>query len=185
MGVLMPSSLVETLDTLEDPRVERVKLHNLTDIPALSVLAVICGTDSFVAIALYYQTTHDAIRRYAPHHLILGDCYEANAAIAMADIEAALPFVDVLLFQDFREPVTHLNEWHRNTGKPVLLADAEVLVALFNNPGCVGFHLCGAHQRNNACRRGLLDELDRPDQENVELNRDADVKIRRWMAERY
>ena len=118
--------LVETLDTLEDPRVERTKLHNLTDILALSVLAVICGTDSFVAIALYYQTTHDAIRHYDSHHLIPGDCYKANAAIAMEVVEVALPFVDVLSFQDFREPAAHLNEWHRNTGKRVLPADAEV-----------------------------------------------------------
>ena len=28
----------------------------------------------------YYRTTHDAIRRYDPHHLILGDRYEANNA---------------------------------------------------------------------------------------------------------
>ena len=41
----MSSSLVETLDTLEDPRVDRTKLHNLTDILVLSVMAVICGAD--------------------------------------------------------------------------------------------------------------------------------------------
>ena len=44
----MPSSLVEILDALEDPRGDRTKLHPLTDI---LVLAVICGADSFVAIA--------------------------------------------------------------------------------------------------------------------------------------
>ena len=37
MDGLMPSSLVETLDSLEDPRVDRTKLHHLTDILALSV----------------------------------------------------------------------------------------------------------------------------------------------------
>ena len=42
----------------------------------------------------------------------------------MEVIEAALPYVDVLSFQDFRDPVKHLDEWHRKTGKPVLLADA-------------------------------------------------------------
>ena len=47
-----------------------------------------------------------------------------NAPIAMEVIEAALPFVDVLAFQDFRDPVTHLHDWHQKTGKPVLLADA-------------------------------------------------------------
>ena len=154
----------------------------------------------------YYQTTHDAIRRYDPHHLILGDRYEANAAIAMEVIEAALPLVDVLSFQDFRDPVVHLDEWHKKTGKPVLLADAaglrrpapaggftpndgawyaEVLGALIDNPGCIGFHLCGAYQRNKARRRGLLDEMERPDQENLELIGAANAKVSRWMDERF
>ena len=154
----------------------------------------------------YYRTTHDAIRRYDPHHLILGDRYEANEAIAVEVVEAALPYVDVLSFQDFREPVAHLDAWHRKTGKPVLLADAaglrhpappggfvpndgawyaEVLAALFDNPGCVGFHLCGAYQRNKARRRGLLDELERPDQEHVELIRAANMQIRHRMGKRY
>lgn len=138
----------------------------------------------------YYKTTHDAIRRYDSHHLILGDRYEANAAIAEEVVEAALPYVDVLSFQDFREPVAHLDQWHEQTGKPVLLADAagllrpspedgfvpnngewyaEVLEGLLENPGCVGFHFCGAYQRNKARRRGLLDEMERPDEKNVAL----------------
>ena len=77
--------------------------------------------------------------------------------------EEALPFVDVLSFQDFRIPVIHLEEWHKKTGKPVLLADAagvnfrsgaffksnngtwyaDTLNGIFENPGCIGFHLCG------------------------------------------
>ena len=154
----------------------------------------------------YYRTTHDAIRRYDPHHLILGDRYEANAPIAMEVVDAARPFVDVLSFQDFRDPVAHLDEWHKKTGKPVLLADAaglrrrapiggftpndgewysDVLAALFDNPGCIGFHLCGAYQRNKARRRGLLDELERPDRENVELISAANAKVSRWMDERF
>ena len=92
------------------------------------------------------------------------------------------PF-DVLSFQDFRDPAPHLDEWHKKTSRPVLLADAaglirpdtpegftrndgewyaDVLAALFDNPGCIGFHLCGAYQRNKARRRGLLDEMERP-----------------------
>ena len=67
----------------------------------------------------YYKTIHDAIRRYDKHHLLLGDRYEANAPIAMEVVNAAKPFVDVLSFQDFRDPVKHLDEWHRKTGKPV------------------------------------------------------------------
>ncbi len=154
----------------------------------------------------YYQTTHDAIRRYDPNHLILGDRYEANAPIAMEVIEAALPYVDVLSFQDFRDPVVHLADWYEKTKKPVLLADAarikwqtvpgeftrnngkwyaETLAGLHQNPGCIGFHLCGAYQRNKARRYGLLDEMERPDQENVALIQAANRKIERWMEERF
>jgi len=154
---------------------------------------------------LYYRTTHDAIRRYDPQHLLLGDRYEANAPIAMEVIEAAKPFVDVLSFQDFRDPVTHLDEWHRKTGMPVLLADAagvnwqgtsfykandghwyaETLASLFENPGCIGFHLCGAYQRNKARRRGLLDEREQPDSENVELMREANERITQRMEDEF
>ena len=65
----MPSSLVETLDTLEDPRVDRTKLHPLTDILVLSVLAVVCGADSCVAIALFGQLHEAWLRTFLalPH----------------------------------------------------------------------------------------------------------------------
>lgn len=145
----------------------------------------------------YYRTTHDAIRRYDKHHLILGDRYEANAPIAMEVIDAAKPYVDVLSFQDFNNPVEHLDQWHRKTGKPVLLADAagvdwrskasfkpnngswyaETLASLHKNPGCIGFHLCGAYQRNKARRRGLLDEMEILDTEQVKLMKAANEKI--------
>ena len=154
----------------------------------------------------YYQTTYEAIRRYDKNHLIFGDRYEANAPIAMEVIEASLPYVDVLSFQDFRDPITHLDYWHKQTGKPVLLADAakmkwltepgeftrnngqwyaDTLAELFKNPGCIGFHLCGAYQRNKARRYGLLDELENPDEENVALIQAANQKIKEWMENHY
>lgn len=155
---------------------------------------------------LYYKTTHDAIRRYDKHHLILGDRYEANRHIATQVMEAAFPYVDVLSFQDFRHPIEHLDYWHKETGKPVLLADAanpttkpdedgfkpndgqwysRVLKELYDNPGCIGFHLCGAYQRNRARGRGLLDEMERPDQKNVDLIRAANEEINRLMSHRF
>ncbi len=69
MDVLMPPPLIETLDTLEDPRVDRTKLHHVTDILVLSVLAVICGADSFVAIALFGQLNEAWLRTFLelPH----------------------------------------------------------------------------------------------------------------------
>lgn len=149
----------------------------------------------------YYKTTHDAIRRYDKHHLILGDRYEANAPVEMQIVNAAKAYVDVLSFQDFRNPVEHLDEWHKKTGMPVLLADAagvngrseafykpnsgvwyaDTLAALHKNPGCIGFHLCGAYQRNKARRRGLLDEMENPDEEQVNLIKAANEEISEWM----
>jgi len=157
------------------------------------------GRDELTKMATqYYKTIHDAIRKYDPNHLILGDRYEANAPIAMEVINAAKPYVDVLSFQDFRDPTGHMKEWHEQTGKPVLVADAsgidqtkegffkrssgqwysDQVSALFENPGCVGFHLCGAYQRNKARRRGLLDEFEQPDTENVALITATNKKIR-------
>lgn len=149
----------------------------------------------------YYQVTRDAIRRYDPHHLIFGDRYEANAPIAIEVIESAAPFVDVLCFQDFREPAKRLAEWHEKTGKPVLWADgsksqrvegadftrnngawyAEVLRQLRGNPGCIGAHLCGAYLRNSARRRGLRDARGEPDTENIALITQANREMERWV----
>ncbi len=67
----MPSSPVEILDALEDPRVDRTRLHSLTDILVLSVLARIGGTDSFVAIALFGQLNEAWLRTFLelPHEI--------------------------------------------------------------------------------------------------------------------
>ena len=151
----------------------------------------------------YYRVTYDAIRRYDPHHLILGDRYEANAPLVMEIIEAARPYVDVLSFQDFRDPVGHLRQWHDKSGMPVLWADgargaklggaeagtrndgrwyAEVLAGLRENPGCVGAHLCGAYYRNRVRRRGLLDENEQPDDEMIGLIRAANAETKMWVT---
>lgn len=153
----------------------------------------------------YYRVTHDAIRRYDKHHLILGDRYEANAPVAMEVINAAKPFVDVLSFQDFKDPAAHLAEWHARTDKPVLWADgsngiratdpvsgasytrnngawyAKVLQGLRDCPGAVGAHLCGAYVRNRVRNRGLRDERDQPDEENITLIRKAHRATSDWV----
>jgi len=152
----------------------------------------------------YYQVTHDAIRRYDKHHLILGDRYEANARMADEVLEAAKPFVDVLSFQHFGEPAkveADLRRWHEQFGKPVLLADAarqirmpdgvqrhdgtgyaETLRRLREVSGCVGFHLCGAYLRNRARNRGLRDEQERPDTEAIEAITKANNETEKWAA---
>lgn len=161
------------------------------------------GREELVALASqYYRVTHDAIRRYDPNHLILGDRYEANAPLTMEIIEGARPYVDVLSFQDFRDPVGHLDHWHKESGMPVLWADGakgisigddqgtynsgewygEVLSGLRQNSGCVGAHLCGAFLRNRVRRRGLMDEREVPDTENIRLIRQANLETEIWVG---
>ena len=152
----------------------------------------------------YYQTTHDAIRRYDKHHLILGDRYEAGRPIPDEVIDAALPFVDVLSFQHFAAPekvAENLNHWHQKTGKPVLLADhaatirnedgsqrhdgagyAAVLETLRKLDGCIGYHVCGAYLRNETRKRALLDSRETPDQAAVDAIRRANQATSDWVA---
>lgn len=107
--------------------------------------------------------------------------------------------MDVLSFQDFKTPVEHLHHWHHESGMPVLWADgarqvnrtdtqrindgswyAEQLAGLRENPGCVGAHLCGAFLRNRTRRRGLLDEQENPDTENIDMIRKANLDTEAW-----
>jgi hypothetical protein len=143
------------------------------------------GRDELFALASrYYKVTHDAIRRYDRNHLILGDRYEAAQLIPAEVLRAAAPYVDVMSFQFFGPAAKvgpGLARLHRETGKPVLLADAsipgmqnnppekwgdsyaEMLRALRELEGCVGWHVCGAYQRNRSRGRGFLDEKDEID----------------------
>ncbi len=153
----------------------------------------------------YYRTTHDAIRRYDRHHLILGDRYEAARPIAEEVIEAALPFVDVLSFQHFSGPdkiAANLAHWHQKTGKPTLLADyasqiraadgsgrhdgagyAKILAAVRAEPSCVGAHLCGAYLRNETRRRALRMADEQPDVEAITAITGANKIAAEWVRE--
>jgi len=49
MSLTLESSIFEYFCQLEDPRVNRTKLHKLIDIVAIAILAVIGGADSWEA----------------------------------------------------------------------------------------------------------------------------------------
>jgi hypothetical protein len=162
------------------------------------------GRRELTALATkWYQVTHDAIRRYDKHHLILGDRYEASNPIAEEVVRAALPYVDVLSFQHFKQPdevSANLRKWHDLTGKPVLLADQCVsirqpdgvqlhdgagytatLAALRDLPGCVGYHLCGAYLRNTARNRALRAADETPDTAALAAITAANRGAAEWM----
>jgi len=46
----------EFLSVIQDPRVERTSKHSLETSLVISLLAVICGADSFVAIEIYARS---------------------------------------------------------------------------------------------------------------------------------
>ena len=59
-------SLVEHFAQLKDPRIERKKLHNLTDIIVLSVCAVISGAEGWQGIVDFAHEKLDWLRRFIP-----------------------------------------------------------------------------------------------------------------------
>ena len=62
----MGASILEHFATLEDPRIERGKEHQLLDIVVLAICAVVCGAEGWEAIELFGRTKLEWLRRYVP-----------------------------------------------------------------------------------------------------------------------
>lgn len=77
MDVEAPRGLLRVFDELEDPRVERNKLHGLVDILAITLLAVICGADEWTEIELFGQSKLDWLRTFLrlPHGIPSHDTF--------------------------------------------------------------------------------------------------------------
>jgi len=58
------ATIVEHFHVLEDPRIERTKLHLLIDIITLTVCAVICGADGPVDIEQYGHEKFDWLQTF-------------------------------------------------------------------------------------------------------------------------
>jgi hypothetical protein len=56
--------LTQHFAALDDPRVERTKLHRLVDIVAIALCAVIAGAESWDDIALFGQTKADWLGQF-------------------------------------------------------------------------------------------------------------------------
>jgi hypothetical protein len=149
----------------------------------------------FQMASQYYKVTHDAIRRYDPNHLSLGDRYEARRPVPEEVLNAAGPYVDVLSFQYFGDAESICRDfarWHEQTGLPVLLADAcafrrqpdqyaVMMRALRELPGCVGWHYCGAYVKNRTRGAGFRDENDEPDEALVSMVRETNRETGKWV----
>jgi predicted transposase YbfD/YdcC len=58
------ASIVGHFVDLEDPRVERTKRHLLLDIVVIAICAVICGADSWVAVAMFGKAKLAWLKRF-------------------------------------------------------------------------------------------------------------------------
>src|SRR3954464_5228673 len=64
MGRLPPTRVGEHFATLTDPRTARGREHRLLDILTITLCAVICGADDWVAVATYGQTKEAWLRTF-------------------------------------------------------------------------------------------------------------------------
>jgi predicted transposase YbfD/YdcC len=78
-------SLAAHFQSLEDPRLERTRLHSLLDIVAITICAVICGADSWVEVQKYGLAKHDWLTGFLqlangiPSHDTFGRVFAALA----------------------------------------------------------------------------------------------------------
>ena len=64
MNVKAPSGLMRILGQVEDPRIDRKKMHSLLDILAIALCAVICGADTWTEIELFGKSKRDWLRTF-------------------------------------------------------------------------------------------------------------------------
>lgn len=57
-------TILKHFSSLEDPRIERTKQHLLRDIIAIAILAVLSGSDSWVAMETYAQAKQSGLKQF-------------------------------------------------------------------------------------------------------------------------
>jgi len=58
------ASIEQHFAELDDPRIDRSKLHNLLDIVVLTICAIICGADDWVAVEMFGNAKHDWLKKF-------------------------------------------------------------------------------------------------------------------------
>jgi predicted transposase YbfD/YdcC len=66
MDVEAPRGVLRFFEELEDPRMDRTKLHALSDILFITLCAVLCGADSWAEVELYGRSKEQWLRQFVP-----------------------------------------------------------------------------------------------------------------------
>lgn len=77
MAKLPPLNLITILREIEDPRVERTRLHPLDDILVISICALLCGAESFEDMELFGEAKEGWFRTFLelPHGIPSHDTF--------------------------------------------------------------------------------------------------------------
>jgi len=87
---LTTTSIMEYFAAIPDPRIDRTRLHPLTSVLVLSLVAVICGADSFVAIQEFGESKEPWLKTFLdlpngiPSHDTLGRVFAILDPVALA-----------------------------------------------------------------------------------------------------
>ena len=79
------------------------------------------------AVEKYYQTTRDAIRRYDPNHLFVGDKINANTDALDTLLPITSQFTDIVFYQMYARYEVQkpgLDRWYRIADKPLINGDS-------------------------------------------------------------
>ena len=91
MDVEAPRGLLRAFAQLKDPRMNRTKLHSLTDILAIAICAVICGADGWVQVQQFGDCKKKWFKTFLdlpngiPSHDTFGRVFAALAPVAFEE----------------------------------------------------------------------------------------------------
>jgi len=146
MDVEAPRALLRVFDDLDDPRVERAKLHRLTDLLAITLLAVICGADEWTEIELFDQSKLDWLRTFLklPHGIPSHDTF--GRVFSRLD-----PNQSEQCFQKWMQGLT------RHSGGELIALDGKTLRRSFDHAGHkAAIHMVSAWSKTNHVVLGQL-----------------------------
>lgn len=135
---LTTASILEYFAEIPDPRIDRTRLHPLTSILVLSLVAVICGADSFVAIQEFGQAKEAWLKTFLdlpngiPSHDTLGRVFAILNPVAIEDA-----------FRAWMKTVAGL------TGGGVVALDGKTLRRSFRQRGSGFIHMVSAWSAQN------------------------------------
>ncbi|MCX7013954.1 MAG: hypothetical protein NTW86_15615 [Candidatus Sumerlaeota bacterium] len=98
----------------------------------------------------YYEVGCQAIRRADPNHLLLGEILDGNRGLPREVLATARGRIDALSTQFYgflKEQAPFLESWHRDSGKPILLADSSFGMRTEALPEAVGPRLHSQEER--------------------------------------